>query len=255
MSVRGADAHRRIIPPRRAGVDNRENILYRSREEVIPATAVGKSVTQSIRRLLRLNLSRFGGRCAALILAVVLAASAADAASAARARSDAIVSEAEALIMAAGKSSPTDTAKVNQAIDKLHEALKVDPRNDSAYVDLGFCYGLLRDGTTAVDMYRTATLINPAPANYKELADVYLRMGQPEAALMAANAGLVRDPHNAPLFNAKGLALNDLARFDEAAHAFRQALVYDPSFEIAKRNLDALGPGYQGTGSKRAKAH
>ncbi len=242
------------MTPRFGAVDNRANIGYRSREPMIPTISLRKSVTVPIGP----RAPRFGARGIALILlaALVLAAAApqADAAGAARARSDAMVSEAEALIMAAGKSNPTDSAKVNQAIGELHDALKVDPRNDSAYVDLGFCYGLLRDGTTAVDMYRTATLINPSPANFKELADVYLRVGQPEAALMAANAGLVHDSRNAPLYNAKGMALNDLQRFDEAAHAFRQALVYDPSFEVAKRNLDALGPAYQETGRKRARS-
>ena len=89
-------------------------------------------------------------------------------------------------------------------------------------------------------MYRTATLINPSPANYKELADVYLRTGNSEAALMAANAGLQKDPHNAKLFNAKGMALDDLQRTDEAEQAFRRAVIYDPMLEVARQNLDAL---------------
>lgn len=243
-------------------MDNRVNILYRSREELTPTTALQKSITiASTNRFVRFTWRRSRSRWGVMLLAGAIAAALAvcvrdaRAAGADRAGSDAIVSEAETLIVDAGKSSPTDAAKVHQAIDKLHAALKTDPRNDSAYVDLGFCYGLLRDGTTAVDMYRTATLINPSPANYKELADVYLRVGEPESALMAANAGLARDPHNARLYNAKGLALNDLTRFEEAAHAFRQALVYDPSFEIARRNLEALGPGYKETGSKHAKDH
>jgi hopanoid biosynthesis associated RND transporter like protein HpnN len=174
------------------------------------------------------------------------------AAGADRERSDELVKQAETMIYEAGRSNPLDAAKVNSAIDRLHEALKVDPRNDGAYVDLGFCYGLLRDGNTAVDMYRTATLINPSPANFKELADVYLRIGDAEGALMAANAGLVKDPHNAKLYNAKGMALHDLMRFDEAAQAWRQALVYDPSFEIARRNLEALEPDSAKQGGRGA---
>jgi Flp pilus assembly protein TadD len=178
---------------------------------------------------------------AAMVLAGLILASSADAAhNANRARSDEVVKTAEANIYAAGRSDPIDTVKVNQAIDELRQALKIDPRNDSAYVDLGFCYGLLRDGSTAEDMYRTATLINPSPANYKELADVYLRTGNFESALMAANAGLQKDPKNAKLYNAKGMALHDLMRTDEAEQAFRRALVYDPSFEVARRNLEAL---------------
>ena len=175
-----------------------------------------------------------------VLAALILASSAGAASSANRARSDEVVKGAEANIMAAGKSDPVDTPKVNQAIDELRQALKIDPRNDSAYVDLGFCYGLLRDGSTAEDMYRTATMINPSPANYKELADVYLRMGNFESALMAANAGLQKDPRDAKLYNAKGMALHDLMRTDEAEQAFRRALAYDPSFEVARRNLEAL---------------
>ena len=77
-------------------------------------------------------------------------------------------------------------------MDKLHQALRIDPRNDAAYVDLGFCYGVLRDGQTAVDMYHTATEPNPSGSNFLELADIYLRLGDPEDAPLAANAGLVK---------------------------------------------------------------
>ena len=186
---------------------------------------------------------------AAVVLALSAFASAGYAASANRARSDEVVKEAEAIIMEAGKKDRLDTALVNHAIDDLHQALKIDPRNDSAYVDLGFCYGMLEDSKTAADMYRAATLINPSPDNFKELADVYLRTANSEAALMAANAGLQKDPHDARLFNAKGLALNGLQRSDEAAEAFRQAVRYDPSLEVARQNLDAI----TGKGAKNDK--
>lgn len=158
----------------------------------------------------------------------------------ARARSDEVVKAAEAKVMEAGKKNPFDSEMINQAVDEFHRALKIDPRNDSAYVDLGFCYALLRDASTAEDMYRTATLINPSPGNFKELADIYLRTGNAEGALMAANAGLEKDQHNAKLYNAKGIALTDLQRTDEAEQAFRQAIHYDPKLEVAQQNLDAL---------------
>jgi len=185
------------------------------------------------------NLARTFGT-ATMVVALVLVASLAYAASEKRARSDEVVKEAEAIIMEAGKKDQLDSAMVNHAIDDLNQALKIDPRNDTAYVDLGFCYGMLQDSAKASDMYRTATLINPSPDNFKELADLYLRTGNGEGALMAANAGLQKDPHNARLFNAKGLALNNLQRHEEAVEAFRQAVRYDPSLEVARQNLDAI---------------
>ena len=186
----------------------------------------------------------------AIVLALPVLASSAHPSSDTRARSDEVVKQAEANIVEAGKHDPFDSRLVQRAIDQLQHALKIDPKNDSAYVDLGFCYGLMRDATTAEEMYRTATVINPSPANFKELADIYLRTGKPESALMAANAGLEKDAHNAKLLNAKGLALVDLHRADEAEAAFRQAIKDDPNLVVARRNLEALsGP----PGKKRSQ--
>jgi tetratricopeptide (TPR) repeat protein len=166
-----------------------------------------------------------------------------------RAQSDAVVAEAEKLVMQAGQTNPVDSKLIHQAMDKLHLALKIDPRNDSAYVDLGFCYGVLRDGDTAIDMYRAATDLNPSGSNFIELADIYMRVGDSEDALLAANAGLVKDPSNARLYNAKGLALNDLQRFDEAEEAWEKALRLNPGLKVAQANLDALNAGPTGRGS------
>jgi uncharacterized protein len=175
-------------------------------------------------------------------------ASAADQ-TAARAESDKLVADAEALVAEAGKRNPVDSSLIRKAIDKLNEAVKVDPRNDSAFVDLGFCYSVLREADTAVQMYMRATQINPSGTNFKELADIYLRVGDPDDALMAADAGIVKDPRNAKLYNAKGMALHDLERFDEAADAFQKALDLDPSLAVARANLDALNGGSTGRGT------
>jgi Flp pilus assembly protein TadD len=166
-----------------------------------------------------------------------------------RAESDAVVAEAEGLITRAGQADPVDTKLIHQAMDKLRVALKIDPRNDAAYVDLGFCYGVLRDGATAVDMYRTATELNPSGNNFIELADIYMRVGDTEDALLAANAGIIKDPSNARLYNAKGMALNDLQRFDEAEEAWEKALKLNPNLKVAQANIDALNGGSKGRGS------
>ncbi len=166
-----------------------------------------------------------------------------------RPESDAVVAEAEKLVAQAGQADPVDTKLIHQAMDKLRTALKIDPRNDAAYVDLGFCYGVLRDGATAVDMYRTATDLNPSGSNFIELADIYMRVGDPQDALLAANAGIIKDPSNARLYNAKGLALNDLQRFGEAEDAWEKALRLNPDLKVAQANLDALNGGPSGRGS------
>ena len=182
-------------------------------------------------------------------LGILTIASSSYAAAADRAASDAVVAEAEKSILKAGQADPVDTKLIHQGMDKLHEALRLDPRNDAAYVDLGFCYGVLRDGATAVDMYHTATELNPSPNNFIELADIYMRVGNTEDALAAANAGIAKDPSNARLYNAKGMALNDLQRFGEAEEAWEHALKLDPNLRAAQANLQALNGGPTGRGS------
>jgi len=150
------------------------------------------------------------------------------------------------MITQASRSDPLDAEQVRAAIGKLNRAVSLDPRNDGAYVDLGFSYALLKDASTALDMYTRATRINPSAANFKELADIYLRVGSPGNALMAANAGLSKDDRNAGLYNARGMALVNMRRFDEAARDFRKALDIDPSLSAAQVNLEALGSGYSG---------
>ena len=194
--------------------------------------------------------SRLKFAVAIVSLGVVLAiASSSYAAEANRTESDAVVAEAEQLITKAGQADPVDTKLIHQAMDKLRVAVKIDPRNDAAYVDLGFCYGVLRDGATAIDMYRTATELNPSGNNFIELADIYMRVGDTEDALLAANAGLIKDPSNARLYNAKGMALNDLQRFDEAEEAWEKALQLNPNLKVAQANIDALNGGPKGRGS------
>jgi tetratricopeptide (TPR) repeat protein len=200
----------------------------------------GVNMVSRFRKLLAIAIGGLG---------MIAVASSSYAAAPNRAESDVVVAEAEKLVAQAGQSNPVDTKLINAAMVKLRTAIRIDPRNDAAYVDLGFCYSVMRDGVTAVDMYRTATEMNPSGNNFIELADIYLRVGDPEDALLAANAGIIKDPSNARLYNAKGLALNDLQRFGEAQEAWEKALRLNPDLKVAQANLDALNGGNTGRGS------
>jgi len=233
------------------GVDKSVNMLYRWREkrdrsQLIPTIAArADNPRRAATRRTSAWLSPLILAMGAFAMSVCTHAHAAGT----RAESDQMVAQAEATIRAAGKSKPVDMVKVHQAMDLLHKALAADPKNDSAYVDLGFCYALLRDGPTATEMYMHAVKINPSPANFLELADIYMRVGDPEHALMAANAGIVKNPRDARLYNAKGMALSDLTRGPEAAEAFQKAIDLDPNFAVARSNLHALDSGSTGRGS------
>jgi hopanoid biosynthesis associated RND transporter like protein HpnN len=182
-----------------------------------------------------------GGRVLILLLA---AAAAAVMLASLQASADdtpkALIKSAEKLIEEAAAQNPLNTAGVYDAIALLKRVIRIDPRDDEAYVDLGYAYGMLKDTDQAIDMYQQAVKINPSPANLKELTDVYLRAGRPQDALMAVNAAIAKSPNTAGLYNARGMALHDLMRFDEAEKDFRKALSLDPNSVVARSNLEEL---------------
>ncbi|HEY2663044.1 MAG TPA: MMPL family transporter [Candidatus Binataceae bacterium] len=169
--------------------------------------------------------------------------------------SSALVDQAEQLINQAGSEDPVNMTKIGDAAGLLKRAIALDPNNDSAYVDLGFVRTVQKQPDDALEMYKKAVAINPSGANFTELTDVYLRLGRPDAAVMAANAGLTKSPRDAHLFNARGMAYNDMMRFSEAEKDFRMALSLDPSMEAAKVNLKAVGSHLGGTVLKHSSSN
>jgi len=161
--------------------------------------------------------------------------------------SSTLVDQAEQLIKEAGRENPINMTKIADAAGLLRRAIALDPNNDSAYVDLGFVRSVQKQPDDALDMYKKAVAINPSAANLTELADIYLRLGRPDAAVMAANAGLSKAPRDAHLYNARGMAYNDMMRFAEAEKDFRMALSLDPSLEAARVNLKAIGSQHIGS--------
>jgi predicted TPR repeat methyltransferase len=77
-------------------------------------------------------------------------------------------------------------------------------------------------------------------ARHFDIALGELANGHPAAAVSALKRALTLDPNLAPAHNHLGLALEDLARLDEAETSFRNALRIDPSYADARRNLGEL---------------
>src|SRR5580658_9402076 len=88
---------------------------------------------------------------------VLAIASSSRAAEGNRAESDAVVAEAEKLVMQAGQADPVDTKMIHQAMDKLHVALKIDPRYDAK----GMALNDLQRFGEAEEAWEQALRLNP----------------------------------------------------------------------------------------------
>lgn len=164
--------------------------------------------------------------------------------------------------------------KSEEAIDNYHEALKLDPKCESAHFNLavsllrrdrldeaaaqykaalrvkptaethnglGFVFSKQGKVEKAIAQFREAIRLNPKyTAAYNNLAGNLLKQGKLDEAASHYRTSL-REKPNATLYNQLGVVLVRLGRADEAAQEFRKALAMNPGYAEARRNLAALG--------------
>jgi Tfp pilus assembly protein PilF len=126
-----------------------------------------------------------------------------------------------------------------KAIDALNRLLLVSPQFYDAYNLLGTIYTELGNYQLAKEKLLVAAnaeeYLTPENA-YANLAVLEIKFEKFDAALRNAENGLLLNKRFAPLYNLKGLALENLNRLSEAADSYDKALalltVPDPGYLI-----------------------
>ena len=91
---------------------------------------------------------------------------------------------------------------------------------------------------TTIEQLEAAAKTTPSFGNYIDLSAAYINNRQPEKSLEPlAKAHLLR-PKNAVVYNNFGVAYILLKRYDEGIAACRKAINLDPTFQLAKNNLN-----------------
>ena len=83
-----------------------------------------------------------------------------------------------------------------------------------------------------------AVSTNKSPENYVQLSLRYYEAGQYEKCIEAARESLKLNPNGAAAYNNICAAYNNLMKYDEGIQACTQALLIDPSLQIARNNLN-----------------
>ena len=133
------------------------------------------------------------------------------------------------------------------AIERFHQALRIDPRFAPAYNNLGLSLKARGSLLDAIPQYREALELDPglAPA-HANLGEALGANGEMDDAIVHCREALRIDPENARAHYYLGLALAGRGRLDEVNDRRREALRIDPEAARARDIIfgEALNEGF-----------
>jgi tetratricopeptide (TPR) repeat protein len=125
----------------------------------------------------------------------------------------------------------------DQAADRLREALRLDPTYPDACYNLANVLASQGKRGDAIELYRKAIALRPTYGDaYNNLGLALIDENRPGEALILLEHALRLRPTPEQHAN-RGLALEALARYAEAADAQREALRLNPAYADAHSNL------------------
>jgi superkiller protein 3 len=131
-----------------------------------------------------------------------------------------------------------DTGRPMDALDRINDALAIDPESNAAYRLKGRMFRQVRQNPQAVEAYRRAIQIDDQDAwSMNNLGMIYLQEDMVDKALppLARAVELRRDV--AMFRNNLGMALELSGRYRAAEDVYRTAVDTDPMNEKAAENL------------------
>ena len=125
-------------------------------------------------------------------------------------------------------------------LEKLLEAVKLDPTNSAIHHELALVYRDLGEFQISLDHFKKTLALRPEfPQAWNNMGTVYLFLRQWDQAIncfqMAVGDILYRTPHYA--YNNLGFAYLKKEQYQKAIVNFKKALKFAPSFTPAQTNL------------------
>jgi tetratricopeptide (TPR) repeat protein len=131
-----------------------------------------------------------------------------------------------------------DGKKHDEAIDRLTRAADVDPESVEVHRLLGRTYRAQGRTDEAIAAYQRAIEVNELDVwSMNNLGLLLLETKRPDEALPLFSKAVERRSDVAAFHNNLGMALEHTGRFLAAATSYKEALVADPGYANAKKNL------------------
>ncbi len=134
-----------------------------------------------------------------------------------------------------------DNGKYAQAEKLFQKALNLNPGNDMAYVELGFCYLNQSKDAQAVEMLKKAIELNPRnDLAYVELGRYYRDQGKHIESEEALKKAVEINPRGDWAYILLGLCYMYQGRYTQSEEAFKKAIDLNPADDRAYGGLAEL---------------
>jgi len=127
-----------------------------------------------------------------------------------------------------------------EAIGIFRQALEIDSTHNNTHFNIGACYEYLEVYPSALDEYRLELTVDPRDSDVSyRMGRVLVKMKRYEEAIDKLTDAL-REDEKAAVFYYRGLALEGLAKFQEARLDYFEALSIDPDYSRVREALNRL---------------
>ncbi len=127
---------------------------------------------------------------------------------------------------------------IDEGIEQLKTALKLNPKDPRAYNNLGLAYRKKRMLDEAISNYRKALDLDPSfPDVRVNLGEIYAQKGMVNEAISELQQAIRLDPNKAEAYNNLGVIFLQKKKLDEAISSFKKSLTVNPAYGEAYFNL------------------
>jgi tetratricopeptide (TPR) repeat protein len=134
-----------------------------------------------------------------------------------------------------------DNGQVDESLQVLEKARKLDPKNSIVPYEMGYAHYLKEDYLSAVRAFQTALKFKDANAQYYQmLGNAYDNAGRPKDALATYKKGIRKFPTAGRLYLEMGIMSANAGQYDESVSWFEQGVKAEPGFSSNYYHLSRL---------------
>ena len=134
--------------------------------------------------------------------------------------------------------SYANKGEYDKAIEAYQQAIKLNPKSESAYNNMGLSYSIKGEYDKAIEAFQQAIKLNPKDDSaYCYMGLSYGGKGKYDKAIETLQEAIKLNPKHDSAYYYMGLSYDNKGEYDKAIEAFQQAIKLNPKYDSAYHNM------------------